>query len=101
MDPSQLSCPDIVHSGRKHKFSSFYVHKVSEVLRNTPIYHFGSNGVEWILLSFGTQNSAFRPETQVFRFLRDKFSEVLRNSHIYHFGSNGVEWMLHIFGAPK
>jgi hypothetical protein len=30
------------------------MHKFSEVLRNTPIYHFGSNGVEWMLLNFGT-----------------------------------------------
>jgi hypothetical protein len=50
MDVSQLWCPEIVHS-------SFYVHKVSEDLCNTPIYHFGSNGVEWMLLNFGTQKS--------------------------------------------
>jgi hypothetical protein len=54
MDASQLWCPEIVHSGPKHKLSSFYVHKVSEVLRNNPIYNFGSNGVEWMLLNFGT-----------------------------------------------
>jgi hypothetical protein len=51
---SQLWYPRIVHSGPKHKFSYFYVHKVGEVLCNTPIYHFGSNGVEWLLRYFGT-----------------------------------------------
>jgi hypothetical protein len=56
MDASQLWCPEIVHSSPKHQLSSFYVHKVSEVLRNSPIYHFGSNGVEWMLLNFGTSN---------------------------------------------
>jgi hypothetical protein len=69
MDASQLWCPEIVYSGPKHKFSSFYVHKVSEMLRNTPMYHFGTNGVEWMLLNFGTRNSVFMPETQVFIFL--------------------------------
>jgi hypothetical protein len=41
------------------------------MLQNTPNNHFGSNGVEWMfwlrnhICNFGTQNSAFRPETQV------------------------------------
>jgi hypothetical protein len=68
MDASQLWCREIVHSNLKHKFSifcmpkvsemhkvsSFYVHKLSEVLHNTPKHHFGSNRVEWMLLNFGT-----------------------------------------------
>jgi hypothetical protein len=54
MSASQLWFPEIVHSGPKHKFTSFYVHKVCEVLCYTAIYHFGSNGVEWMLLNFGT-----------------------------------------------
>jgi hypothetical protein len=36
MDASQLWCLEIVHSNLKHKFSIFYVPKVSEMLRNTP-----------------------------------------------------------------
>jgi hypothetical protein len=54
MDASQLWCREIAHSGPKHMVSSFYLHKVSEVLHNTPKHHFGSNGVEWMLLNFGT-----------------------------------------------
>jgi hypothetical protein len=53
MDGSHLWCAEIVHSGPKHKFSSFYIPKVSEVLRNTPKHHFGSDGVEWMLRNFG------------------------------------------------
>jgi hypothetical protein len=30
-------------------FASFYVPKVSEMLRNTPKHHFESNVVEWML----------------------------------------------------
>jgi hypothetical protein len=53
MDASHLLCAEIVHSGPKHKFSSFYMRKVSKVLRNTPKHHFGSDGVEWMLHNFG------------------------------------------------
>jgi hypothetical protein len=53
MDGSHLWCAEIVHSGPKHKFSSFYIPKVSEVLRDTPKHHFGSDGVEWMLRNFG------------------------------------------------
>jgi hypothetical protein len=53
MDASQLWYPEIVHSGPKHKFSSFYMSMDSEVLRNTPKYYFGSDGVEWMLPNFG------------------------------------------------
>jgi hypothetical protein len=52
MDASQLWYPEIVYSGPKHKFSSFYVLKVNEVLCNTPIYHFGSDGVKMGLHNF-------------------------------------------------
>jgi hypothetical protein len=53
MDASQLWYHEIVHSGPKYKFSYFYVHKFSEVLRNSHIYHFGSNGVQWMVHIFG------------------------------------------------
>jgi hypothetical protein len=36
MDASQLRYPEIVHSGPKHKFASFYVSKVSEMLWKHP-----------------------------------------------------------------
>jgi hypothetical protein len=56
MDASQLLCLEIVHSNLQHKFSIFYVPKVSETLRNIPVYHFGSNGVERMLQNFGALN---------------------------------------------
>jgi hypothetical protein len=46
------------------------VSKVSEMLWNTPNHHFGSNGVEWFVRTLVPRNSAVRPETQVFIFLR-------------------------------
>jgi hypothetical protein len=52
MDACQLWYPKIVQSGLKHKFSYFSVHKIREVLRNSHIYHFESNGVEWMLHIF-------------------------------------------------
>jgi hypothetical protein len=54
MDDSQLWYPEIVHSGANISFASFYMLKVSEMLRNNPRHHFGSNGVEWFLRKFGT-----------------------------------------------
>jgi hypothetical protein len=39
-------------------------------LRYPEIVHFGFNSVEWLLRNFGTQNSAFCPQTQVCIFLR-------------------------------
>jgi hypothetical protein len=53
MDASQLWYPELAHSGPKHRFSYFYIHKVSEVLPSAPIYHFWSNGVEWMLRNCG------------------------------------------------
>jgi hypothetical protein len=53
MDASQLLYSELAHSGMKHKFYYFYIHKVSEVLPNAPIYHFWSNGVECMLRNFG------------------------------------------------
>jgi hypothetical protein len=57
----------------EHKFCIFNVLKVSEILRNTPKHHFGSNGVEWMLHNIGNPN----------------------------FGSNGVEWTLHNFRSSE
>jgi hypothetical protein len=54
MDASQLWCLEMVQSNLQHKFSIFYLSKVSEMLRNTPKHPFGSNGVEWTLRYFGT-----------------------------------------------
>jgi hypothetical protein len=53
MDASQHWRPELAHSGPKHKFSYLYIHKVRGVLCNAHIYHFGSNGVEWMLRNFG------------------------------------------------
>jgi hypothetical protein len=54
MDASELWYPEIVHSGPKYEFCTFYVSKVSEMLRNTRRHHFGSNELEWMLRIFGT-----------------------------------------------
>jgi hypothetical protein len=54
MDASELWYPEIVHSGPKYEFCTFYVSKVSEMLRNTRKHHFGSNELEWMLRNFGT-----------------------------------------------
>jgi hypothetical protein len=54
MDASQLWYPEIVHSGLKHEFFIIDVLSVSEMLRNTPKHHFGSNGLEWMLHNFRT-----------------------------------------------
>jgi hypothetical protein len=69
MYKSELWHPEIVHSCPKDEFYIFYVPKVSEMLRNTPKHHFGSNGLKWKLQNFGTRNSAFMPKTQVLRLL--------------------------------
>jgi hypothetical protein len=45
MDASQVWYPEIVHSGKNTSFASFYVLKVSEIIRNTPKHHFVSNGL--------------------------------------------------------
>jgi hypothetical protein len=50
---------------RNTSFASFYLSKVSEMLRNTPKHHFGCNGVEWMLHNFGTLKQCIQPETQV------------------------------------
>jgi hypothetical protein len=54
MDASRVWYPEIVHSGPKHEFFINKVLRVSEMLRNTPKHHFGSNGLEWMLHNFGT-----------------------------------------------
>jgi hypothetical protein len=65
MDASQLRYLETVHSSRNTCFASFYLSKVSEMLRNTPKHHFGSNGVEWMLHNFGTSKQCIGPETHV------------------------------------
>jgi hypothetical protein len=78
MDASQFWYTEIVHLGSKHEFIIFYALKVSEMHRNTPNHHFRSNRLEWMLHNFGTRNSAFMPETQVFTsFYLSKVSEML------------------------
>jgi hypothetical protein len=108
MDASQQWCPEIVHSGSKQKFCIFYVPKVSETLRNIPVYHFGSNGVDRMLHNFGAPKYCIHARNTSFAsFYVEKVIEMLRNTPKHHFGSNGVEWMLllrkHLrnFGTPK
>jgi hypothetical protein len=44
MEASQLWYPEIVHSGPKYEFCTFYVSKVSEMLRNTHKHHLRAEG---------------------------------------------------------
>jgi hypothetical protein len=83
-------------------FSSFYVQKVSEMLRNTPKHHFWANVVEWMLLNFGAPKKCIHGRNTSFAsFYELKVSEMLRNTPKHLFGSNVVEWILLNFGAPK
>jgi hypothetical protein len=77
MAASQLWYPEIVHSRPKYEFCTFYVSQVSEMLRNTPKYHFGSNGRNGCFTTLVPRNSASRPKTRVILLLPD---EGLRNA---------------------
>jgi hypothetical protein len=102
MDASQLWFPEIVHSGPKYEFCTFYTSNVSEMLQNTRKHHFGSNGLEWKLHNFGTPKYCLRARnTSFFIFYLPRVCEMLRNTSKHHFGSNGLEWMLHNFGTAK
>jgi hypothetical protein len=101
-DVSRLWYPEIVHWGSDASFASCYLSKVSEMIRNTPKHHFGSNGVEWMLHNFGTLNQCLQSRNTSFAsFYLSKVGEMLWNTPKHHFGSHGVEWMLHNFGTPK
>jgi hypothetical protein len=76
---------------RNTTFASFYMSKVSEMLRNTPKHHFGSNGVEWMLHNFGTTKHCIQSRNTTFAsFYMSKVTEMLRKTRKHHFGSNGV-----------
>jgi hypothetical protein len=100
MDVSRLWYPEIVHSGPKHEFFIIDVPRVSEMLRNTPKHHFGTNRLEWMLHNFGTTEILHSgPKHEFFIIDVPRVSEMLRNTPKHHFGSNGLEWMLHNFGT--
>jgi hypothetical protein len=64
--------------GRNTSFASFYVPKVSEMLRNTPKHLFGSNVVEWMLLNFGAPKKCIQVRNTSFAsFYVPKVSEML------------------------
>jgi hypothetical protein len=95
MDATQLRCPKKCIQGRNTSFASFYVPKVSEMLRNTPNHLFGSNIVEWVLLNFGAPKKCIQARNTSFAsFYVPKVSEMLWNTPKHHFQSNVVEWML-------
>jgi hypothetical protein len=78
MDASQLRYLEIVHSCRNTTIASFYVPKVSEMLRNTPKHQFGSNVVEWMLLDFGAPKKCIQARNTIFAsFYVPKVSEML------------------------
>jgi hypothetical protein len=66
-----------VHSGPKHKFASFYVPKVSEMLRNTPKHHFGSNVGERMIRDCYPGIVHSGPKHVFYIFLCPKVSEML------------------------
>jgi hypothetical protein len=81
MDASQLRYLEIVHSCRNPTIASFYVPKVSEMLRNTPKHHFGSNAVEWMLLDFGAPKKCIQSRNTSFAsFYVPKVSNALKPS---------------------
>jgi hypothetical protein len=87
---------------RNTTIASFYVPKVSEMLRNTPKHHFGSNVVEWMPLKFGAPKKCIQARnTRFASFYVPKVSEMLQNTPKHHFGSNVVEWMLRNFATLK
>jgi hypothetical protein len=83
MDASQLWYPEIVHSDANTGFSSFYVQKVSEMLWNTPKHLLVPMEYNSCFATLVPQNSAFRPETQLFLLFMcrrlAKCSETLSN----------------------
>jgi hypothetical protein len=83
MDASQLWFPEIVQLGRNTSFASFYVLKVSEIIRNTRKHRFGSNGLEWMLHNFGTPKYCIRARNMSFSSFTSrgfvKCSETLPN----------------------
>jgi hypothetical protein len=102
MDASKLCYLEIVHYAQNTTISSFYVPKVSEMLRNTPKHNFGSNVVEWVLLNFGAPKKCIQGRNTSFASSYvPKVSEMLRNTPKHLIGSNVVEWILLNFGAPK
>jgi protein gp37 len=66
--------------------------KVSEVLRNTPKHHFGSNGSRLDALQFWYPKIMHSGLKHKFSsFYMPKVSEVLRNTPKHHFGFDGIE----------
>jgi hypothetical protein len=55
----------------------FYVQKVSEMLRNTPKHHFGSNVVEWMVRNCYPEIVHSGPKREFFIFLGPKVSEMV------------------------
>jgi hypothetical protein len=51
---------------RNTSFASFYLSKVSEMLRNTPKHHFECNGVEWMLHNLGTPKQCIQARNTSF-----------------------------------
>jgi hypothetical protein len=89
MDASQLWFPEIVHSGPKYEFCTFYMSNVSEMLRNPRKHHFGSNGLEWMLHNFGTPKYCLRARNTSFLLLH---AEALRNAPKHFHTSFWVQW---------
>jgi hypothetical protein len=89
MDAPQLWYPEIVHSGPKYEFCTFYMSKVSEMLWNIRKHHFGSDGLEWMLHNFGSPKYCFRAWNTSFPLLP---AEGLRNAPKHFQTSFWVQW---------
>jgi hypothetical protein len=77
MDASQLRYLEIVIQARYATIVSFYVPKVSEMLRNTPKHHFWSNLVEWMVRNYYPEIVHSGRKHEFFIFLGPKVSEMV------------------------
>jgi hypothetical protein len=84
---------------RNTSFESFYLSKVSEILRNTTKHHFGSNGD--VSQLWYPEIVHWGSDASFASCYLSKVSEMLWNTPKHQLESNGVEWMLHNFGTPK
>src|SRR5579883_3122431 len=86
---------------KRTSFASFCLHSGSEMLKNTPKHHFGSNEGYWVCScrnvrrNFGTPKQSIGvPQCTSFSsFCMHSGSEMLENTTRHHFGSNASYWV--------
>jgi hypothetical protein len=98
MDASQLCYLEIVHSGPKHEFSSFYVRRLakwSKTLPNINQSRMDASQLRYLEIVIQSRN------TSIASFYVSKVSETLWNTPKHRFRYNVVEWKLLTFGNQK